>query len=332
MRARAYYNEVDPFAAGVLKRRIADGSLPPGEVDERDVRTVQAADLAGYAQVHLFAGIGGFGLAARLAGWPDERPLWTGGYPCQPFSVAGLRRGTSDDRYLWPDCARLLGSVAARPAWCLFENVDGHRDLGLDRTLFDLEALGYAGRPFWIPACAVEAPHERMRVWIVGRADRLADAAGDGRREDDLDVGGAAGSGPRARQPAGSGADVALAYAGERQLPQPERRTESRDGPRSARAPLGALDHAQRAGLALGEGERGDAEPQRAAALRAGLEPWRDAAWLDCADGKLRRTQPGLGLLAHGIPDRVARLRALGNAIVPQVAARILQAILRGDP
>ena len=176
MPLRAYYNEIDPFAVAVLRRRIADGSLPPGDVDDRDIRTVQAADLRGYAQVHLFAGIGGFGLAVRLAGWPDDRPLWTGGYPCQPFSVAGVRRGMSDDRYLWPECARLLGALEERPAWCLFENVDGHRDLGLDRTLFDLEALGYAGRPFWIPACAVGAPHDRMRVWIVAKG--LDDATG----------------------------------------------------------------------------------------------------------------------------------------------------------
>lgn len=331
MRARAYYNEVDPFAAGVLKRRIADGSLPPGEVDERDVRTVQAADLAGYSQVHLFAGVGGFGLAARLAGWPDDRPLWTGGYPCQPFSVAGLRLGTSDGRYLWPECARLLGAVAARPAWCLFENVDGHRDLGLDRTLFDLEALGYAGRPYWIPACAVEAPHERMRVWIVA-TDLLADAACERRREDDLDVGGAKGGGPHGRQPARGGPDRTMADAGYGQFSQPRRRSPGRDGPRPAGPALNHLGDPERAGLALRQRQPGDAEPERAAALRAGLEPWRDAVWLDCADGWLRRTQPGLGLLAHGIPDRVARLRALGNAIVPQAAARILEAVLRGDP
>lgn len=291
MAGRAYYNEIDSFAVGVLKRRVADGSLPLGDVDERDVRTVQAADLTGYAQVHLFAGIGGFPLAARLAGWPDDRPLWTGGYPCQPFSLAGLRRGTSDDRYLWPECARLLGAVEERPAWCLFENVDGHRDLGLDRTLFDLEAMGYAGRPFWIPACAVEAPHDRMRVWIVGRA---------------------------------------LADSGDGQLPQSRRRSQGRDGSRSARAAHDVGD-AERTGLALGPCERTDAGPQRTAALRASFDPWRGAVWLDCADGKLRRTQPGLGLLAHGIPERVARLRAIGNAIVPQVAAPVLEAILRSE-
>lgn len=393
MPLRAYYNEIDPFAVAALKRRIADGSLPPGDVDDRDIRSVQAADLRGYAQVHLFAGIGGFGFAARLAGWPDDRPLWTGGYPCQPFSLAGLRRGMSDDRYLWPECARLLGAVEERPAWCLFENVDGHRDLGLDRTLFDLEALGYAGRPFWIPACAVGAPHDRMRVWIVAKGlDDAAGArcAGPGRSEAVAEVRGQAWRG----EPAGRGGDgriaVAdaegerkqrsataartagrpgaenaravgaladapgllrrtvvgnepdgdisggtgeLADAGDGQLSQPQRRAQRRDGARSTGAALGELVNA--AGKRRGEGRtepglRGG-RSTAAGASGAGGNPWGHAVWVECADGKLRRTEPGLGLLADGISERVARLRALGNAIVPQVAAQILAAIIASE-
>jgi len=353
MPLRAYYNEIDPFAVAALKRRIADGSLPPGDVDDRDIRSVQAADLRGYAQVHLFAGIGGFGLAARLAGWPDDRPLWTGGYPCQPFSVAGVRRGMSDDRYLWPECARLLGVVEERPAWCLFENVDGHRDLGLDRTLFDLEALGYAGRPFWIPACAVGAPHDRMRVWIV--ACDLADSSGErqhwceaaarppGRAclEDDGLIGTLADAPGLLRrtvvgnEPDGdvSGGTGELANAGDGQLSQPQRRAQRRDGARSTGAALGELVNA--AGKRRGEGRtepglRGG-RSTAAGASGAGGNPWGHAVWVECADGKLRRTEPGLGLLAHGISERVARLRALGNAIVPQVAAQVLAAIIASE-
>jgi len=393
MTLRAYYNEIDPFAVAVLKRRIADGSLPPGDVDDRDIRSVKTADLRGYAHVHLFAGIGGFALAARLAGWPDDRPLWTGGYPCQPFSVAGVRRGMSDDRYLWPECARLLGAVEERPAWCLFENVDGHRDLGLDRTLFDLEAMGYAGRPFWIPACAVGAPHDRMRVWIIakglddaasarcagpGRSDpvaevwreawrgepagrsgdgciAVADAEGERKHrsatanrtpgqssvENARNVGtladapGLLGRAVVGDEPDGnvSGGTGELADAGDGQLSQSQRRAQRRDGARSIGAALGELVNAPRDGRSKGRAEPG-VRGRRSTVTGAGGAnrfPWGNAVWVECADGKLRRTEPGLGLLAHGIPARVARLRTLGNAIVPQVAAQILSAMLASE-
>ena len=89
----AYYNEHDPFAAAWLRELIADGLIADGEVDERDIQTLDPADLAGYTQCHFFAGIGGWSLALRLAGWPDDRPVWTGSCPCQPFSSAGKSGG-----------------------------------------------------------------------------------------------------------------------------------------------------------------------------------------------------------------------------------------------
>ena len=88
-----YYNEFDPYAAQWLRNLIAAGHLPAGEVDERSIVDVQPNDLDGYRQCHFFAGIGGWSLAARLAGWPDDRELWTGSCPCQPFSAAGKGLG-----------------------------------------------------------------------------------------------------------------------------------------------------------------------------------------------------------------------------------------------
>lgn len=106
-----------------------------------------------------------------LANDPDELvpdcEILTAGYPCQPFSVAGPRRGTEDDRHIWPEIFSII--KAKRPTWTVFENVYGHVTLGLDEVLSDLEGQGYATRPFIIPAIAVDAPHRRDRVWIIGR-------------------------------------------------------------------------------------------------------------------------------------------------------------------
>ena len=95
---------------------------------------------------------------------PDHDIL-TAGYPCQPFSVAGLRKGEKDDRHIWPDIFRIV--TFKRPSWCVFENVYGHVALGLDKVLSDMESQGYATRTFIVPACSKNAPHRRDRLWIV---------------------------------------------------------------------------------------------------------------------------------------------------------------------
>lgn len=97
-----YYNEIDPYAAAWLRNLIAAGHLPAGDVDERSIVDVRGDDLRGYGACHFFAGIGGWPLALRLAGVPDDASIWTGSCPCQPFSVAGSGKGAADERHLWP--------------------------------------------------------------------------------------------------------------------------------------------------------------------------------------------------------------------------------------
>lgn len=96
--------------------------------------------------------------------------LVAGGYPCQPFSLSGKRKGAKDDRHLWPRVFEIVQSI--RPTWCLFENVAGHISMGLDTVFADLESAEYAAWPLVIPACAVDAKHLRERVWILAHTTR----------------------------------------------------------------------------------------------------------------------------------------------------------------
>ena len=94
-----YYNENDPKAAAWLKQLIKDGLIPDGIVDERSIVDVQPGDLRQYTQCHFFAGIGGWSLALQLAGWPSDRPVWTGSCPCPPVSSAGKHLGDREERH-----------------------------------------------------------------------------------------------------------------------------------------------------------------------------------------------------------------------------------------
>jgi DNA (cytosine-5)-methyltransferase 1 len=154
----AYYNEMEPYAAQWLRNLIDKGLIAKGEVDERSILDVAPADLRGFTQCHFFAGIGGWSLAARLAGWPDERPLWTGSAPCQPFSTAGQQKGTADERHLWPVFFNRIR--ACRPFVVMGEQVAAAvgKDW-LDGVCADLEGIGYACGAVVVPACAVNAPH-----------------------------------------------------------------------------------------------------------------------------------------------------------------------------
>lgn len=177
----AYYNEWDEYAAHRLRQNIAQGLIMSGFVDNRSIKEVMPDDLEGFTQCHFFAGLGLWSYSARRAGWPDARPLWTGSCPCQPFSAAGKQGGTDDPRHLWPDLFRL--ARAGRPPELMGEQVAGSAGYGwFDGVRSDLESEGYSGRAIDFPACSIDAPHIRNRLYWV--AKRMAQSNGgqrDGR-------------------------------------------------------------------------------------------------------------------------------------------------------
>lgn len=164
--ARAYYNEIDPAAAHILRAMIDANVIAPGDVDTRSIKEVHPDDLSAYTQCHFFAGGGFWSVAARLAGWPDDRELWTGSCPCQPFSAAGKGLGTDDPRHLWPDFFRLIR--ARRPAVVMGEQVAGAAGYGwFDGVRTDLARENFSSRAVDFPAGAVDAPHQRNRLYWV---------------------------------------------------------------------------------------------------------------------------------------------------------------------
>lgn len=207
--------------------------------------------------------------------------LLTGGFPCQPFSQAGRRRGTEDDRHLWPEMLRVIQEF--HPRWIIGENVGGiitwERGLVLEQIFTDLEGAGYEVQAFVVPAAAVNAPHRRDRVWIVantssGRFDKSKERKSEQ---------------PRRAEAIRTNSDTSY--------------SESTRGPK--------LNQKQATG-------------QRAGFDREGSKKrwtWNDN-WIEVAT-HLCRMDDGISKRL----DRAPRLKALGNAIVPQIAAEIMRAI-----
>ena len=350
----AYYNEIEPFAAQWLRELIKAGHIAPGEVDTRSIEDVAADDLAGFTQCHFFAGIGTWSYALRCAGWPDDRPVWTGSCPCQPFSAAGKRKGTADTRHLWPAFFRLISQC--RPDTVFGEQVASPDGLAwFDIVSSDLEAEDYACGAVDTCAAGFGAPHIRQRLYWV------ADALRSGRPT--------RWPRPRDGQAAWSCSNVWLAYADGEQLYR-SRFQESGGGAELAdgggvigladtafcgngafhgqpvkgvRSQKSTGGHGFSDGLgdtsgARLEGYAGDADDKTGRQKQDGPAPasggtgvplptdgfWQNADWLLCRDGKWRPVEPGTFPLAHGTTSRVGRLRGYGNAIVaPQAAAFI---------
>lgn len=266
--------------------------------------------------LELFAGIGGIALAEQTAGievaglceyadyprmilqkhWPDV-PLFkdvkkldreeltnagispdsidivSGGFPCQPFSIAGKRKGTEDDRDLWPEMFRIIQQIW--PTWVVGENVANFANMELDRTLSDLEGLGYQTRAFVLPACAVNAPHQRLRTFIVAHSNREGQLQSQGAYQDQ-------------RRWTCNGSEI-LADAGGKRW-----QTSSHDEFRNI----------------------------------ANWQRKRQFSTTGCTPAKWQ-PEPSVGRVADGVPNRLDRIKALGNAVVPQQILPIFKAIVQ---
>lgn len=331
----AYYNENNGYAAQWLRNLISAGHIAPGEVDERSIADVNPDDLAGFTQCHFFAGIGVWSYALRLAGWPDDRPVWTGSCPCQPFSGAGKRAGFDDPRHLWPAWFRLIRE--RRPGLILGEQVASRDGLGwLDLVQTDMEGEDYPFAAVDLCVAGVGGPHWRQRLWWMAYADSGAGGQGHsigGRR----DPGSHAfqGSGPGRNGFADGLADAGRAGHATRERAQPPGTQRHEEG-RAVEQCCGSSGRlADAHGNGRNQARKGIAAARHDGAIRnggidRGTSPlngfWRDADWLRCTDGKWRPVEPGSFPLAHGAPARVGRLRAYGNAICPQAAATFIKA------
>jgi DNA (cytosine-5)-methyltransferase 1 len=173
MERYAYYNEIDPAAAHVLECLVKDGVIADGVVDRRSIADVEPKDVTGFRQAHFFAGGGLWSVAARMAGWPDDKELWTGSAPCQPFSEAGRKTGVSDERHLWPEFYRLIR--ACRPSCVVGEQTSA--PLGrawFDQVADDMEREDYTVRAADISPIAIGGSQIRQRLWFVACTDRFS--------------------------------------------------------------------------------------------------------------------------------------------------------------
>lgn len=323
----AYYNEHEPYAAQWLRNLAAAGHITNGRVDERDIQAVVAGDVDGFTRCHFFAGIAGWDYALQLAGWPADRPVWTASLPCQPFSAAGSRKGGEDDRHLWPVFYGLVREC--RPATIFGEQVEAAIGHGwLDRVFADLESEGYACGAVSLPACSVGAPHIRSRVFWVADAER--DRGHDRRRERGSGTEAVTGREAQERsgdllEAEGHGHASRLEHATGEQARLSGRSREPRTASGMGHAASrGCEEPSQR----NGQQEANSANWNSSRPDTNRPNAWTDSEFIPCADGKARRIESGTFPLATGISARVGKLRAYGNAIVPQAAAEFVKAFL----
>ncbi|ELW9486298.1 DNA cytosine methyltransferase [Enterobacter hormaechei] len=347
MRTAAYYNEIDPFAAQWLRNLIAGGHIASGEVDERSIEDVTPDDLRGFTQCHFFAGIGVWSHSLRLAGWPDDKPVWTGSCPCQPFSAAGKGDGFADERHLWPHFFHLISE--RRPQHVFGEQVAaGNANAWFDLVQADLEGVDYAFGLVPFAAAGVGAPHIRERAYWVAHAGSECESAAGNK------------TGITARF--GSSSTDRLADTCSERLNLVDSLLQREESGRFTKGMLEVAGHSSSGGMGyadysrlerhIGDDSSAGRERQAGPATETGVHMralevngfWRDADWVFCRDGQWRPVEPGTfplvarfaKSLGHGKSslramagrNRTGRLKGYGNAINAQAAAEFIRAYM----
>lgn len=350
----AYYNEFDRDSAAWLRELIKSGLIAPGDVDERSIVDVQAADLLGYRQHHFYAGVGVWSYALRCAGWPDDRPVWTMSCPCPPFSAAGKKKACpacggkrpvpcprrtgyfvcchcehawfADARHLWPESWRLISEF--RPSICLGEQVSGaDGKIWLSGVRASLEVLGFGVGGADLPAAGVESPQRRERLYWMAYSEHGRQAVEESRTEpgSDCGVGGMANANGRITSDCG-------VQSGWEQRQQPEDCVPRAAGvAHASRGDTGGtrleghsrdVDDGSEPGLV-------DSESLRSVAETGGDGFWSRYDILPCLDGKSRRIEPGsFPLVARSSSGMVRGCDPSAPIIFPTAEARGMR--LRG--
>jgi len=359
----AYYNEFDAKKAAWLRELISRGLIAPGEVDERSIVDVRPDDLRGFTQCHFFAGIGIWSHALRLAGWPDEREVWTGSCPCQPFSAAGKGEAFDDERHLWPKWFPLI--EARRPVVCFGEQVASIDGLAwLDLVQSDLDDADYTCGAVDLCAAGVGAPHRRQRLYWVADAEHAErwpeqqehgntyGGNGPGRRGDSRGMGDtgilADNQSNRRRKGATDGSRFSGRDSTEGSLGRTAEYFATRgveDALRAERWPDqrkhgGSREASGRDESADRVGEQSKTEWLDDASANGRKHGdrcpvngfWRRADWVLTRPQRvgdrpgLRPVERSSFPLAHGTPARVGRLRGYGDGIVVQAAKGFIEA------
>ena len=327
----AYYNEHDKQKAAWLRELIARNLIAPGDVDERSIEDIKPDELSGYTQCHFFAGIGVWPYALRLAGWPDDKPAWTGSCPCQPFSAAGKRAGIADVRHLWPAWHHL---IAQRGPSVVFGEQVASKDgeTWLDLVYADMEGLGYAFGPIVLPAAGVGAPHGRHRIYFV--ADTPSERQLGWWSSETGDVGNTTWVQPeRLRSFNELGDTFRKGLEGQSGYVHDKKRRKDKAGPATeAGLPRFVGDASiERRGeawrVSLGHTERtANAGPTNGF--------WEGAEWLLCRDearpgvNRCRPVMSGTFPLASGASARMVRIRGYGDAINAEVAKAFIESYI----